>query len=158
MPSTTESPPPRSLAGSPRVPYTDIVNGDRTAASIPWWRDAVRAWAPVLGFAVLIVFQMVSLQRQIGELRTDFHREIGGLGTDVQKEIGGLRDEFRTEIGELREEVRTEIGELREEVRTEMGELREEVRTEIRALGERVTRLEALMELQVDNAAVRPVR
>ena len=63
----------------------------------------MRSWAPVLGFAVLLVFQMVSLQQQIGELRTDLHREIGGLRTDVQKEIGGLRDDLRTDIGALGE-------------------------------------------------------
>ena len=61
----------------------------------------MRSWAPVLGFAVLLVFQMVSLQQQIGELRTDLHREMGDLRTDVQKEIGGLRDDLRTDIGAL---------------------------------------------------------
>ena len=75
------------------------------AASVPWWKDAVRSWAPVLGFAVLLVFQMVSLQQQIGELRTDLHREIGDLRTDVQKEIGDLRDDLRMDIGALGERI-----------------------------------------------------
>ena len=75
------------------------------AASVPWWKDAVRSWAPVLGFAVLLVFQMVSLQQQIGELRTDLHREIGDLRTDVQREIGDLRDDLRTDIGALGERI-----------------------------------------------------
>ena len=65
----------------------------------------MRSWAPVLGFAVLLVFQMVSLQQQIGELRTDLHREIGDLRTDVQKEIGDLRDDLRTDIGALGERI-----------------------------------------------------
>ena len=65
----------------------------------------MRSWAPVLGFAVLLVFQMVSLQQQIGELRTDLHREIGDVRTDVQKEIGGLRDDLRTDIGALGERI-----------------------------------------------------
>ena len=84
----------------------------------------MRSWAPVLGFAVLLVFQMVSLQQQIGELRTDLHREIGDLRTDVQKEIGDLRTDVQQEIGGLRDDLRTDIG----------------------ALGERIARLEALME------------
>ena len=50
----------------------------------------MRSWAPVLGFAVLLVFQMVSLQQQIGELRTDLHREIGGLRDDLRTDIGAL--------------------------------------------------------------------
>jgi hypothetical protein len=65
----------------------------------------VRSWAPVLGFAVLLVFQTVSLQQQIGELRTDLHREIGDLRTDVQKGIGDLRDDLRTDIGALGERI-----------------------------------------------------
>ena len=65
----------------------------------------MRSWAPVLGFAVLLVFQMVSLHQQIGELRTDLHREIGDVRTDVQKEIGGLRDDLRTDIGALGERI-----------------------------------------------------
>ena len=91
----------------------------------------MRSWAAVLGFAVLLVFQMVSLQQQIGELRTDLHREIGDLRTGVQKEIGDLRTDVQKEIGDLRDDLRTDIG----------------------ALGERIVRLEALMER---GAAPRP--
>ena len=65
----------------------------------------MRSWAPVLGFAVLLVFQMVSLQQQIGDLRTDVQKEIGDLRTDVQKGIGGLRDDLRTDIGALGERI-----------------------------------------------------
>ena len=89
----------------------------------------------MLGFAVLLVFQMVSLQQQIGELRTDLHREIGDLRTDVQKEIGGLRTDVQKGIGDLRDDLRTDIG----------------------ALGERIARLEALIE-RGEGAAPRPGR
>ena len=65
----------------------------------------MRSWAPVLGFAVLLVFQTVSLQQQIGELRTDLHREIGDLRTDVQQGIGDLKDDLRTDIGALGERI-----------------------------------------------------
>ena len=44
----------------------------------------MRSWVPVPGIAAGLVFQMVSLQQQIGTLRT---------------EMGELRDELRTEIG-----------------------------------------------------------
>ncbi len=54
---------------------------------------------------MLLVFQTVSLQQQIGELRTDLHREIGDLRTDVQKGIGDLRDDLRTDIGALGERI-----------------------------------------------------
>ena len=93
----------------------------------------MRSWAPVLGFAVLLVFQMVSPQQQIGELRTDLHREIGGLRTDVQKGIGGFRTDVQKGIGDLRDDLRTDIG----------------------ALGERIARLEALME-RAEGAVSRP--
>ena len=83
------------------APYTADMDLGRPAP-VPWWREAVRSWVPVLGIAAVLVFQMVSLQQQIGDLRTDFHRE-----------IGDLRDDLRTEIG---------------------------------ALGERITRLETLLE------------
>ena len=111
MPSVTKNAPPGAVAAPSAAPYTGPVSAERMAASVPWWKDAVRSWAPVLGFAVLLVFQMVSLQQQIGELRTDLHRE-----------IGGLRDDLRTDIG---------------------------------ALGERIARLEALLE-RAGGAASRP--
>ena len=74
-------------------------------APVPWWREAVRSWVPVLGIAGMLSFQMVSLQQQIGDLRTDFHREMGDLRTDMQREMADLRDELRTEIGALGERI-----------------------------------------------------
>ena len=135
MPSATKNPPPGAVAAPSAAPYTGPVSAERMAAAVPWWKDAVRSWAPVLGFAVLLVFQMVSLQQQIGELRTDLHREIGDLRTDVQKEIGDLRTDVQQEIGGLRDDLRTDIG----------------------ALGERIARLEALIE-RAEGAAPRPGR
>jgi len=72
---------------------------------VPWWREAGRSWVPVLGIAAVLVFQMVSLQQQIGELRTDFHREMGDLRDDLRTEMGVLRDDLRTEIGVLGERI-----------------------------------------------------
>ena len=105
------------------APYTAGMDIGRPAP-VPWWREAVRSWVPVLGIAVMLVFQMVSLQQQIGDLRTDFHREIGELRTDIQRDLGDLRTDMEREIGDLRDDLRTEIG----------------------ALGERITRLETLLE------------
>ena len=155
MPSATKNPAPGAVAAPSAAPYTGPVSGERAAASVPWWKDAVRSWAPVLGFAVLLVFQMVSLQQQIGELRTDLHREIGDLRTDVQKEIGGLRTDVQKEIGGLRTDVQKEIGDLRTDVQREIGDLRDDLRTDIGALGERIARLEALMK-RAQGAASRP--
>ena len=111
MPSATKNPAPGAVAASSAAPYTGPVSGERAAASVPWWKDAVRSWAPVLGFAVLLVFQMVSLQQQIGELRTDLQREIGDLRTDVQKEIGDLRTDVQQ--GDRRSEGRPSHGHRR---------------------------------------------
>ena len=84
----------------------------------------MRSWVPVLGIAAVLVFQMVSLQQQIGDLRTDFHRE-----------MVVLRDDLRTEMSDLRTDMHREIGDLRDDLRTEIG-----------VLGERITRLETLLE------------
>ena len=104
------------------APYTADMDIGRPP--VPWWREAVRSWVPVLGIAAVLVFQMVSLQQQIGDLRTDFHREIGDLRTDIQRDMGDLRTDMQREMADLRDELRTEIG----------------------ALGERITRLETLLE------------
>ena len=90
MPTDAKHSDPGVVAGAPRPLYTAEVGVEGTVTPIPWWKDAVRSWAPVLGFAVLLVFQMVSFQQQVGELRTDLHREIGGLREDLRGEIGVL--------------------------------------------------------------------
>ena len=99
------APRPGTVGGPPASAYTGAVSSAPTTVSIPWWREAGRSWAPVLGLAALLVFQMVSLQRQIGELRTDLHREIGGLRAEMQQEMGSLRAELRTELRAVKEGV-----------------------------------------------------
>ena len=90
--SPSPNPPAPAVAEPPSPPYTDAMAGERVPAPVPWWRDAVRSWAPVLGLAALIVFQMVSLQQQIGEMRIEMHREMGNLRTEMS--------DLRIELGE----------------------------------------------------------
>ena len=117
-----------------------------------WWprppadQRAVRSWVPVLGIAAVLVFQMVSLQQQIGDLRTDFHREMGDLRTDIQRDVGGLRTDIQRDMGDLRTDMQREMADLRTDMQTEMAGLRDELRTEMGILGERITRLETLLE------------
>ena len=127
--------PPAEAVAAPRpAPYTADMDIGRPAL-VPWWREAVRSWVPVLGIAAVLVFQMVSLQQQIGDLRTDLHREMGTL---------------RTEMSDLRTDMHREMGVLRDDLRTEMGDLRDDLRTEIGVLGERITRLETLLESRAE--------
>ncbi len=92
MPQATKDPVPPTVAGPLAGPYTGSVRSERPEVSIPWWRETVRAWVPMLGLAALIVFQMVSMQRQIGELRADMQQEIGDLRDDLRSEIGALAE------------------------------------------------------------------
>ena len=116
--------PPAETVAAPRpAPYTADMDIGRPAP-VPWWREAVRSWVPVLGIAAVLVFQMVSLQQQIGDLRTDFHREMGDLRMDIHRDMGDLRTDMQREMADLRDELRTEMG----------------------ILGERITRLETLLE------------
>ena len=110
------------------------MGGERAASSVPWWKEAVRSWVPVLALAAVLVFQMVGLQRQIGDLRA----EIGGMRTDLQREMGSLRDDLRSEMSDLRDDLRSEISDLRVE------------------LGERITRLETLVEVRAEPVPARP--
>ena len=152
--------PPTPVAGPPATPYTASMAGERVPAPVPWWKEAVRSWVPILGLAALLVFHMVSLQQQIGDLGTDVQREIGSLRTDLHQEIDDLGNDLRAEIGDLRNDLRTEIGDLRNDLRTEIGDLRDGLRTEIGdlrvELGERIARVETLME--AGSEAPRPVR
>ena len=100
----TTIPPAETVAAPRAAPYTGDMDIGRPVP-VPWWREAVRSWVPVLGIAAVLVFQMVSLQQQIGDLRTDFHREMGDLRTDMRTEVAGLRDELRTEMGILGERI-----------------------------------------------------
>ena len=80
----------------------------------------------VVGFTA-INGQLVGIQRQIGDLRTEMHQEIGGLRTEMHQEIGGLRTEMRRDIGGLRTEMHGEIRGLS---------------VEIGKLSDRITRIE----------------
>ena len=80
----------------------------------------------VVGFTA-INGQLVGIQRQIGDLRTEMHQEIGGLRTEMHREIGGLRTEMRRDIGGLRTEMHGEIRGLS---------------VEIGKLSDRITRIE----------------
>ena len=121
--SESTIPPAETVAAPRAAPYTADMDIGRPVP-VPWWREAVRSWVPVLGIAAVLVFQMVSLQQQIGDLRTDFHREMGDLRTDIQRDMGDLRTDMQREMADLRDELRTEMG----------------------ILGERITRLETLLE------------
>ena len=93
--------------------------------------------AGALGFTA-ISGQLLDMQKQIGDLRTDVRTEIGDLRTDMHQQIGGLR----TEMGELRTDVHQQIGELRTDVHQQIGELSER----IGELSERMTRVETLIQ------------
>ena len=97
--------------------------------------------AGALGFTA-ISGQLLDMQKQIGDLRTDVRTEIGDLRTDMRTEIGDLRTDMRTEIGDLRTDMRTEMGELRTDVHQQIGELSER----IGELSERMTRVETLIQ------------
>ena len=80
----------------------------------------------VVGFTA-INGQLVGIQRQIGDLRTEMHQELGDLRTEMHGEIGGLRTEMRRDIGGLRTEMHGEIRGLS---------------VEIGKLSDRITRIE----------------
>ena len=150
---TIHNPPASPVAESPTGPYTGPMVGERTAASVPWWKDAVRSRVPVLGFAVLLVFQMVGLRQQIGDLRADLRGDIGDLRADLQGDIGNLRTEMQAlradvqgDIGDLRDDLRSEMSDLRDDIRTEMSDLRVDLGGQINRLETRITRLETLVE------------
>ena len=111
---------PAAVAAPAPAPYTGSVLNGRITASAPWWQDVVRFWIPMLGIGGAVLFQMISVQRQVGELRTDMAVQIGTLRSDLQAEISTLREEMAT---------------LRND------------------LGERIARLEALMEILLEGRA-----
>ena len=72
---------------------------------------------------------MVGFQRQIGDLRVEIHQEIGALRTDSERQIGDLRTDLERQIGDLRTDLERQINDLRTD------------------LGQRMARLEAIMEV-----------
>ena len=133
---------PAAVAAPAPAPYTGSVLNGRITASAPWWQDVVRFWVPMLGIGGAVLFQMISVQRQVGELRTDMAVQIGTLRSDLQGEISTLREE----IGTLRNDLQGEISTLRNGVQEEIATLRND-------LGERIARLEALMEILLEGRA-----
>ena len=69
--------------------------------------------------------------------------------SDVRGEISELRSDVNSEISELRSDMREDIRSLEAKVEAKIDELRAEVnelRAEVGALGERVTRIEVVVE------------
>ena len=123
---------PAAVAAPAPAPYTGSVLNGRITASAPWWQDVVRFWVPMLGIGGAVLFQMISVQRQVGELRTDMAVQNGAL----REEMATLRSDLQGEIATLREEMAT----LRADVQEEIATLRND-------LGERIAGLEALTEI-----------
>ena len=126
-----------AVAAAPAAPYTEPVSGERAATGrIPWWRDARHVWVPV---ACIFVIQMWSLQREIGGLRGEVATQAG--------EILALRAEMAT----LRAEMAAENARLRAELQQEMARLRADLQEQIGDLGQRITRLETLLEPLIED-------
>ena len=120
--------------------------GERTAASVPWWKDSVRSWVPVLALAALFFFQMVSLQQQIGGVRSELQGEIR---TQIREEMGMVRADIQKDMEKLRADLQEDISGIRGDIsgiRDDISDLRGEVADLRVDLGERITRLETLME------------
>ncbi len=65
------------------------------------------------------------------------------LAALIMSQLSGLKRELRGEIADLRSEMRGEIADLRSEMRGEIAELRREVNS----LGNRVARLEGVIDM-----------
>ena len=103
----------------------------RFSAAAPWWQDVARFRIPALGigFAALgvwvaVLFQMVGLQRQMGELRSELTAQMTTLRTEMVEQNAALRAELVAEMASLRKD-----------------------------LGERLTRLEARMKVLLESRA-----
>ena len=100
----------------------------------------------VIGVAIalagLIINSHRSMSASLARMRTEYLEAIGALRTEYREATGELRTEYREAMGELRTEHSEAIGELRTERREATGELRRD----LGALGERVARLEGLLE------------
>ena len=100
--------------GSARPPREPLARADRIQIAMLAGLFAMLAavlGAGAVGFTTLSG-QLLGLQKQVGDLRTEVHAEVGGLRTEMHKEIGGLRTEIHKEIGGLRVEMQQEIGKL----------------------------------------------
>ena len=95
------------LAGRPERSREPLTRAERILIGM----FAALLGSGVVGFTA-INGQLVGIQRQIGDLRTEMHQEIGGLRTEMHREIGGLRTEMHQEIRGLS----VEIGKLSDQV------------------------------------------
>ena len=94
---------PEGHPGSARPPREPLARADRIQIVMLAGLFAMLAamlGAGAVGFTTLSG-QILGLQKQVGDLRTEVHEEIGGLRTEMQKGIGGLRIEMQKEIGDL---------------------------------------------------------
>ena len=94
---------PEGHPGSARPPREPLARADRIQIAMLAGLFAMLAamlGAGAVGFTTLSG-QILGLQKQVGDLRTEVHEEIGGLRTEMQKGIGGLRIEMQKEIGDL---------------------------------------------------------
>ena len=94
---------PEGHPGSARPPREPLTRADRIQIAMLAGLFAILAamlGAGAVGFTTLSG-QILGLQKQVGDLRTEVHEEIGGLRIEMQKEIGGLRIEMQKEIGDL---------------------------------------------------------
>ena len=121
----------------------------RFSAAAPWWQDVARFRIAVLGIGgaalgvwVAVLFQMVGLQRQMGELRSELTAQMTTLQTEMVEQNAALR----TEMATLRTEMVEQFAALRAELVAEMASLRKD-------LGERLTRLEAHMKVLLESRA-----
>ena len=144
-----------AVAAAPAAPYTEPVSGERAATGrIPWWRDARHVWVPV---ACIFVIQMWSLQREIGGLRGEVATQAGEIlalraeMATLRAEMATLRAEMATENARLRAELQQEMARLRAELQREMAALRADLQEQIGELGQRITRLETLLEPLIED-------
>ena len=137
---------PAAVAAPAPAPYTGSVLNGRITASAPWWQDVVRFWVPMLGIGGAVLLQMISVQRQVGELRTDMAVQTGAL----REEMATLRNDLQGGMATLRSDLQGEIAALREEMATLRADVQGEIATLRNDLGERIARLEALMEILLE--------
>ena len=82
------------LPGSARPPREPLARADRIQIAMLAGLFAMLAAmlaAGAVGFTTLSG-QILGLQKQVGDLRTEMHQEIGGLRTEMHTEIGDLSD------------------------------------------------------------------
>ena len=99
---------PAAVAAPASAPYTGSVLNGRITASAPWWQDVIRFWVPMLGIGGAVLLQMISVQRQVGELRTDMAVQNGAL----REEMATLRNDLQGEIATLRNDLGERIARL----------------------------------------------